>query len=193
MMDFNENKTLAEQITINYFALHGTYPEGYDPDAVGQPLCGISLDVATTYTTPSVVKKMVKEVKDYYKNLPLTPGLAVEPKAGRYKGTQGIILRIVGDVALISHGYPQKDLVLTANASTTWVKLSQLKARPLNKDEVEYQHKTLSVGDKVTALSIEGLRWVIEVEPNSLFVRLSEDVNATWGASRLTCEVEVVS
>lgn len=192
-MDFNENKLLAEKISINYFAMYGTFPEGYDPDAVGQPLCGISLDVATSYTTPSVVKKMVKEIKDYYKNLPLTPGLAVEPKTGRYKGIQGVILRILRDVALISYEYPKKNEVLTANACTTWVKLSQLKARPLNKDEVEYQHKTLSVGDKVTSPSIEGLRWVIEVEPNSLFVRLSEDVNATWGASRLTCEVEVVS
>lgn len=193
-MDFTKNKQLAELITINYFALHGTYPDGYDPDAITKPLCGISLDVATTFSTPSVAKKMIKEVKDYYKNLPLTPGLPVEPKAGRYKGTQAIILRVLGDNVLISMQYPKKDPPLTAvSVATTWVKLSQLRARPLNKDEVKYQHKDISVGDKVTSPSFDGLRWVIEVESDSLFVRVAEDINATWGATRLTCELEVVS
>lgn len=188
-MDFTKNKLLAEQIAINYFAMHGTYPDGYDPDAITKPLCGVSLDVATTYSTPSVAKKMIKEVKDYYKNLPLTPGLPVEPKSGRYRGSQAIILRVLNDNALISTQYTTTG----AGGGNVWVGLSQLRARPLNKDEVKYQHKDISVGDKVTSPSFDGLRWVIEVDPNSLFVRVSEDINATWGDARLTCELEVVS
>jgi hypothetical protein len=196
MIDYpfkDANRRLAEQICINYFAMHGTFPDGYDIDLVGYPLCGISLDVATTYSTPSVAKKMIKEIKDYYKNLPLEVGTTVVPKSGRYKGAQAIILKVLGDNALVSFDYPKSESPLTSYVSTTWVKISQLRSRPLNKDEVEYQHKDISVGDKVTSPSFDGLRWVIEVEPNNLYVRVAEDKDATWGPHRLTCELEVVS
>jgi hypothetical protein len=103
-MDFNENKTLAEKISTNYFAMYGTFPEGYDIDLFEHPLCGISLDVAIQYHDPKPVRKMVKEIKDYYKNLPLEIGTPVSVTSGVYfKGNNYFILHKDGDMVLLGH------------------------------------------------------------------------------------------
>jgi hypothetical protein len=148
-MDFNKNKLLAEQICINYYAMNGTNPDGYDIDLVEQPLCGISLDVATTYHDPKPVRKVVKEIKDYYKNLPLEVGTPVSVTSGYLKGMDFFILHKEDDLVVLGHpNQPAKH--------TRRVELKKLKYRIPEKNELASVKaffdnlETIPVGSKVT-------------------------------------------
>lgn len=129
-MDFNDNKLLAEQISTNYFALHGTFPEGYDIDLFEHPLCGISLDVAIQYHDPKPVRKMVKEIKDYYKNIPLEIGTPVSVTSGFYKGDGYFIVYRYGD--MVTLGHPNQSA-----KQTRQVNIKKVKYRIPKKNEMD--------------------------------------------------------
>lgn len=149
-MDFNKNKLLAEQIATNYFALHGTFPDGYDLDLVEHPLCGVSLDVAIQYHDPKSVRKVVKEIKDYYKNIPLEVGTPVSVTSGVYfKGNHYFIVHKDGDFVRVGH--PSHTAKHTKEVDLKKVKYRIPEKNEMNSVKAFFDNLTvIPVGAKVT-------------------------------------------
>jgi hypothetical protein len=189
-MDFNKNLQLSETISANYFAMHGTNPDGYDPTLSTTALCGMNLKEVEDYAPITEVRKVVKEINIYYKNLPITEGLAVTYNAGRmYGGFRN------GNVIIKSNGH----LLVTLDPyvgqkfdymSYVWVKAAKVKARPLVRGETFWIPKTPpAVGTKVDVLG--EVMFVIKVE--GLKVIVSPDPKALYGLTFLTEELKVLS
>lgn len=143
-MDFVQNKKMAETIAINYFALHGTFPEGYQPEESLFPLCGIDLDVATNYTIASKAKKMYAGVRKHFREMKIEAGMIVKSTRKRYAHITYVVVDVGSspDHVKVSSVDINCDRALDYLTDTTgWLRTAQLKAVPYSKAQIELVEK----------------------------------------------------